>query len=216
MNYRELDRDVAGCAASHQALLTSLDSLTDAEARAASNLAGWTVGHVLTHLARNADSHLRMLQGAERGEVLTQYVDGAQGRNVDIEAGAGRSARQLVADARTTIYNLEGVWANTTDQGWNGRGLALVGEIPMHDLVFRRWRETEIHRADLGLGYTFSDWPSDYVRLDLLRMTAQWASRKPMGLTALPASALAVSPHERLAWLWGRLDIAGLQPAGVS
>ena len=86
----------------------------------------------------------------------------------------------------------------------------------MFDLVFRRWRETEIHHADLGLGYEFSDWPADFVRIDLARMSAQWASRKPMGLTDLPAAALALAPPDRLAWLWGRLDIDGLAPAGMS
>jgi maleylpyruvate isomerase len=157
-----------------------------------------------------------MLQGAERGEVMTQYANGVQSRNDDIEAGARRSADELVSDVRATIYGLEATWANTTAQGWQGRGISLMGEVPMTDLVFRRWRETEIHRADLGLGYTSADWPTEFVRLDLVRMTAQWASRKPMGLTTLPAAALALPPAQRLAWLWGRIEVAGLQPAGVS
>lgn len=216
MNSRELDRDVAGCAASHQSLLSSLDVLTDEEARRASNLPSWTVGHVLTHIARNAQSHVRMLQGAGRGEVLTQYVHGMTSRNADIETGAGRCAQELVADVRATIYQLEGTWASTTEKGWQGRGLSLMGEVPMQDLVFRRWRETEIHRADLGLGYTYTDWPSEFVRFDLNRMTTQWASRKPMGLTTLPLAALALPSAQRLAWLWGRIEVAGLQPAGLT
>ncbi len=193
-----------------------LGTLTDSQALQASLLPAWSVGHVLTHLARNADSHVRMLEGAERDEVLTQYEGGAQGRNADIEAGANRSAAELVADVRTTIYRLEAVWAQTSAQGWQGRGLSLMGEVPMTDLIFRRWRETEIHRFDLGLGYTIVEWSADYVRLDLARMTAQWASRKPMGLTDLPAAALALSPHDRLGWLWGRLVVDGLAPAGIS
>ena len=213
---RDLDRDVAGCAGSHQRLLAVLDTLNDSQARQASLLPAWSVGHVLTHLARNAESHVRMLEGAARGEVLTQYAGGAESRNADIELGAGRSAAELVADVRATIYQLESVWAHTSAEGWQGRGLSLMGEVPMTDLVFRRWRETEIHRVDLGLGYTVAEWPADYVRIDLARMTAQWASRKPMGLTDLPASALALSPHDRLAWLWGRLVVDGLPAAGIS
>ena len=42
------------------------------------------------------------------------------------------------------------------------------------------------------------------VRLELAWLTMQWASRKPMGLTALPAEAMAVSPRRRVAWLLGR------------
>ena len=193
-----------------------LDTLTDPQVRQASLLPGWSVGHVLTHLARNAESHVRMLEGAARGEILTQYAGGAEGRNADIEAGADRSSTELIADVRATIYQLESVWAHTSAQGWQGRGISLMGELPMIDLVFRRWRETEIHRVDLCLGYSFAEWPAEYVRLDLPRMTAQWASRKPMGLTNLPAAALALTPNDRLAWLWGRLVVDGLQPAGIS
>ncbi len=216
MNSSDLDRDVAGCAASHQRLLSALDTLTDAEVRRPSNLPHWTVGHVLTHLARNADSHVRMLRGAEQGEALTQYPHGMASRNADIEAGATRSALELVADVRTTIYQLEATWATTSARGWQGRGLSLMGEVAMNDLVFRRWRESEIHHVDLGRTYTSADWPPEFVRLDLNRMTKQWASRKPMGLTSLPVLALALPPAQRLAWLWGRIEVEGLQPAGVS
>jgi len=215
VDLRELDRDVAGCASSHQRLLESLDALTDAQVRQPSHLPDWSVGHVLTHIARNADSHVRMLQGAERGEVARQYDDGARSRNADIEAGAGRSAHELVADVRSSIYQLEATWVTTTAQGWQGRGASLVGDVAMLDIVFRRWREVEIHRADLGLGYGIADWPAEYVRIDLTRMASQWASRKPMGLTNLPAAALALPPARRLAWLWGRLDVVGLEPAGI-
>jgi hypothetical protein len=31
----------------------------------------------------------------------------------------------------------------------------------------------------------------------------------------MPPAALAVPPHERLAWLLGRREIDGLEPAGV-
>ena len=213
---REVDRDVARCASAHQGLLASLANITEVQVRQPSNLPGWSVAHVLTHLARNADSHVRMLDGANRGEVLTQYSGGMQSRNDDIEAGIGRSADELVADVRSTIYRLEAAWASSTEVGWAGHGIALMGEVPMSDLVYRRWRETEIHRADLGLGFGINDWPSEFVRLDLGRMTAQWASRKPMGLTDLPTAALELPPAARLAWLWGRLDVPGLPAAGIS
>jgi hypothetical protein len=46
-------------------------------------------------------------------------------------------------------------------------------------------------------------------------MERQWAARRPMGLTQLPAAALATPPAHRLAWLLGRTDIVGLGPAGI-
>ena len=42
-----------------------------------------------------------------------------------------------------------------------------------------------------------------------------WSARMPMGLTELPAKALAVAPRQCLAWLAGRATIAGLDPAGI-
>ena len=38
-------------------LEVAIARLDDRDVRRASSLPGWTVGHVLTHLARNADSH---------------------------------------------------------------------------------------------------------------------------------------------------------------
>jgi len=54
---------------SHARLRATLAGLTDADARGPSLLPGWSVGHVLTHLARNADSLVRMLKAAARGDV---------------------------------------------------------------------------------------------------------------------------------------------------
>ena len=50
-------------------------------------LPDWTVGHVLTHLARNADSMDRVLEAAERGDVVERYAGGGAGRDAEIEAG---------------------------------------------------------------------------------------------------------------------------------
>jgi hypothetical protein len=72
-----------------------------------------------------------------------------------------------------------------------------------------------VHHADLGIGYSWSDWDAQYVRLELARLTMLWASRKPMGLTGLPAQALAAPPHRRVAWLLGRAEIEGLTAAGI-
>jgi hypothetical protein len=36
-----------------------------------------------------------------------------------------------------------------------------------------------------------------------------------MGLTDLPPAALALAPHDRLAWLLGRISIPGVDDAGL-
>ena len=211
----DLERDIAGALAAHRRLDADLAELTDADVRAPSLLPGWTRGHVLAHLARNADSHERMLLAAARGEVAAQYPGGRDQRAGEIEAGAGRPAAELVADVRATNAAVEAAWAAMPEDGWLGTGDTFAGPARANDLPFRRWRETTLHHADLGLTFTWVDWPADYVRLDLVRMTMQWNSRQPMGLTGLPPAALAVPPNHRLAWLMGRAEIAGLDAAGL-
>lgn len=44
----------------------------------------------MTHLARNADSFVRLLEGAARGEVAAQYPGGSAQRNGEIDAGSER------------------------------------------------------------------------------------------------------------------------------
>jgi maleylpyruvate isomerase len=156
-----------------------------------------------------------MMAAAERGEVAPMYSGGYESRSADIEAGAGRSADDLVADVRTSIYRLEQTWAGLSPTGWQGHGMMVTGEVAVVQLPWRRWREAEVHRIDLGRGYRFADLPAEYVRLELVALNAQWASRKPMGLTELPAAALALAPADRLAWLTGRAVVDGLEPAGI-
>jgi len=207
---------VRACADSHRALIADLAGLTDAEARQPSLLPDWSVGHVLTHIARNADGFVRMVEGAKRGEVVAMYEHGVEGRRADIEAGSGRSAAELVADVEAASQRLDDLFATCDATSWAGRGLTIAGNIPISELPERRRGEVEIHRVDLGLGYTFADWPADYRRAELAKRTAQWASRKPMGFTDLPPAALALPPTDRLAWLLGRLEVEGLAPSGIN
>jgi maleylpyruvate isomerase len=211
---RELDRDVSGCAAAHQALLAAADALSDDDVRRPSLLPGWSVGHVITHLARNADSFVGIIEGAARGEVVAQYPS-PEARNEAIEAGSSRSASELVDDLRRSIWRLEGAWASAPAIAWDGFGQGFAGRIATRDIPVRRWGETVVHHADLGLAYTPADWPADWMRLELRRLTMLWTSRRPMGMTDLPAGALALDDRTRLRWLLGRAEVPGLEPAGL-
>ena len=211
---RELDAVVAGCASAHQRLLATLDELDDASVAQPSLLPGWTVGHVTTHLARQADSVSRVLEAASRGEPAERYPGGRDQRTAEIEAGAARPAREQAEDVRRTIWRLESAWVSVPAEGWALTGTLMGQAESVSDLPFRRWREVEVHHADLGLAdFTWDDWSDGYVRRDLSRAEMAWAARRPMGLTALPAAALALTPPRRLAWLLGRLDVDGLEAA---
>lgn len=61
-----------------------------------------------------------------------------------------------------------------------------------------RWREIEIHRLDLDLGYRPSDWSPDFVEFHLARELPRLSERAPdISVPELPAAQL-------LAWLVGR------------
>ena len=210
---RSLQRHLAGATASHRGLDEMLSGLGDSlDPAAPSLLPEWTVGHVLTHIARNADSMVRVLDAAERGEVAERYP--GDSRNAGIEAGSGRPASAQVADVAESSQRLEAAWARQTR--WEGLSREPDGrEVTVASLVLGRWKEVEVHRADLGLGYGPEDWPGELVREDLAVMEMRWNARRPMGMTGLPDAAKRLPPHIRLAWLLGRVEIEGLDPAGV-
>jgi len=194
---------IDGVKEAHVVLLAHLaDGFDDAAARGASMLPRWSRGHVLTHLARNADSHTGMFLAAQRGEVAAQYPGGPKQREGDIDAGADRPAAELLADVARAIVELEAAWATTDDGTWqHGRGrTAAVGDVGLDELVFRRWRETEVHHNDLGIGFTWARWSPGYVAEDLRRATDAYVQRDGV----LPDAALGLMPVERLAWLLGR------------
>jgi maleylpyruvate isomerase len=212
---RRPDEWLDGARAAHESLIADLDGLDDEAARHASLLPHWTRAHVLTHLARNADSNTGIFLAARRGEIVAQYPGGAEQRSGDIEAGHGCPAVELVADLAAAIDRLEAAWDETPDEVWaSGRGGSLSGgAIPLSEWVFSRWRETEVHHADLGIGFTWMSWSPAYVREDVRRATMAYAAQQPMGQGQLPAAALALVPNERLAWLLGRHWPDGLPEA---
>ncbi len=199
MSFRP-DADIAGATAAHARLLDQLTRLTDADVGRPSLLPGWTVGHLLTHLARNADSHVRMLEGAAAGQEREQYHGGAATRNAAIEAGAARTAAELVDDVRHASDRLERLWPTLPDHAWEGHGVNTEGgRRPCALLPFHRWREVEVHQADLGLGFTWEDWSDGYVAREL-----------PHALATLPHRLADPAARRRLtAWLLDRVPSPG-------
>lgn len=208
-------RAMQGVFDAHRILVARMENLTDNEVARPSLLPNWTVGHVLTHISRNADALRGLLEAALRGEEAAMYPGGAEQRRADIEAGAHRGAVGLSLDVRSSAAALEATFELMTPAAWSGSGSAPFGPVLMDDVPMRRWRETVVHHADLGLEYSWADWPSDYVRTELRLLGILWNSRRPMGLTGLPPAALAVSDQQRAAWLLGRASIEGLEPAGL-
>jgi maleylpyruvate isomerase len=208
---KQLDACVAGCAASHQLLLETVDALSETDFHEASSLPGWSRLTVVAHLALNAASFVHLLDEASRGVVGEQYPGGMAGRDAQIADAATWTPGQTVKNLRAAIYALEGAWAGASHDAWHGTGRRASGDVvAMYELPFYRWRETVVHLTDMNVGVDHERWPALYVRLELERQKMAWAASHPMGLTQLPKAALSLSPSHRLAWLLQRVDVEGL------
>lgn len=153
--------------------LQSLEGLQSGDLRSASALPGWSRGHVVTHLARNADALTNLLHGAQTGVEIPMYPSDTA-RDADIEAGAGRGAADLREDAAASW----GRFLQAANELHSGRLSVLVRrmpgspEFPVSKVGSLRRTEVEIHHADLGVGYSAYDWPSDFT-LFLLKRRAR-------------------------------------------
>ena len=125
---------------------------------AASLCPGWSRGHVLTHVARNADALARLAQGALTGVPAPMYPGGTAGRNAEIEAGARRPLDDLVADvsasAEALAPSLGRLRSHAVSEWVEMRG---GQRIPATALPTLRLREVVYHHVDLDAGFTFDD-----------------------------------------------------------
>lgn len=177
-------------------MLDRIAGLTDAQAREASPLPGWTRGHVLAHLARNADAVGNLLRSARSGERIPMYAS-REARDAAIEAGAGRPAAELVADVRASAGALEEEAAGLPDDAWHALVSSARGEIPARVGLLMRLSEVEVHHVDLGLGYRPSDWPEEFAAPQLARVAAAWSAREdvpPCLLRPDGAGPVRISP----------------------
>lgn len=196
--------------------------LDDRQAREPSQLPGWSRGHLLTHLARNADGLRNLLTWARTGVETPQYRDAAE-REDGIAAGAGRPAAELLADLDATAAVLDAEVARMPQTAWSAEVRGIRGAAhPAWYTLWRRLSELEIHHVDLAVGYGPADWPADFA-VDCLRRAAG-AFTGPDSPAALlrcadvpletrigsavtePAVTISGPVRAMLAWLLGRGD----------
>lgn len=214
--------DLASVREATDRLLTAVASWDNAAAAEPSRLPGWTRGHVLAHVARNADALVNALQGRP------MYAD-ATTRDADIERDSGRSLDVQLADLRESADRFQAVGAEPAD--W-ARTVELRNGVTdsASRIPFRRWVEVALHHVDLGVGYELEDLPEDFVlrEIDFLaeRFTGN-ASVPPTRVLAedgtgswttgsAEGSEVTVSgpSPELLGWLAGRRDGSALKTEG--
>jgi maleylpyruvate isomerase len=201
-------------------LLRTAADLDPAAVARPSMLPGWTVGHVLTHVARNADAYTNLLTWARTGVERLPYA-GPGVREADIEAGAGRPLREQIEDIRRAHERFADAGAAMPAEAWTFH-LDFLGQ-PAAAAPWARLREVEVHHVDLGAGYTPSDW-SEAFALRLLRELVTGAGPdappmilRPYGVDHPLTVGSAANPpvvggptKSLAAWLAGRADGADL------
>ncbi|WP_159844634.1 maleylpyruvate isomerase family mycothiol-dependent enzyme [Nocardia sp. CY41] len=212
-------------------LLDTTRGLDESAVTEPSLLPGWTRGHVLAHLARNADSLVNLLLWAHTGVEIPQYAS-AFLRDADIAAGAPRPLTEQLADNEAAATRFLGLARSLTDDAWQAQVRTRQGRpIPATEVLWMRLQEVEIHHVDLAAAYTPANWPAPFVArilpqatADLARLTADTTlaftiqatdtdytatiGPSPTHTISGPASSLA-------AWLLGRspgTDLTGDLP----
>ena len=139
---------------------------------------GWTRGHILTHVARNADALVNLVTNATTGSSTPMYAS-PESRETDIEAGAGRPLDEQVVDVESSAARFASAAAGLTDEMTD---LPLVArnntKVKAGYLPFMRLREVVLHHLDLNADYGFADVDDDVV-LWLLQDTIRRLSRDP-------------------------------------
>jgi maleylpyruvate isomerase len=211
------------------ALMRTLEGLDDENAHGPTGLPGWTRGHVVTHLARNADGLVNLLTWARTGVETPMYASRAQ-RSADIEVGADRSAATLRDDVDRSHLRLMESARGLPVERWSAPIAWGREDTPGTADVVPKLRqvEVEVHHVDLDLGYTPSDWPADFVSR-MLHVTASDGPRDDGRSFVLKATdtgreytvgdggpTITGRSESLLAWLIGRSDGADLdlEPTG--
>ncbi len=217
---RSVDLTIARISEATDRLIESASALADGQLRDPSLLPGWSRGHVLTHLARNADGLSNLLIWARTGVETPQYTS-RDDRDAQIEEGSGRPAAEIVADLSRSSEAFINQARELPAEAWLAEVRGMRG--PAHPgwyTLNRRLTEVEVHHVDLAAGYAPADWPGWFVT-DMLYEVIHQLAVKPDPPSAvltdtttgrqflLPPDAIAdlaiTGPgHVLLAWLLGR------------
>ncbi len=116
---------------------------------------GWSRGHILSHIARNADALVNLVTAATTGERVPMYAS-PQSRDADIEAGAPRPLAEQLADLESSAARWSAAAATLTEEHVDTRVEARGGAMLRAGyLPFMRLREVVYHHVDLDDGFGF-------------------------------------------------------------
>jgi maleylpyruvate isomerase len=179
-------------------------------------LPNWSRGHVLSHVARNADGYRNLLTWARTGVETPAYAS-PEAREAGIQAGAIRPLDEQIADLREASGQLAKAIDDMPPDAWAYVFNATQGSAAR--VVWRRLQEVEMHHVDLGVAYTTADWSDAFTQ----RLLRGLVTNRPRASGTDPVVAIAVdggaswqlgsgspdatvsgSAHELAGWLAGR------------
>ncbi|MDQ2883134.1 MAG: maleylpyruvate isomerase family mycothiol-dependent enzyme [Actinomycetota bacterium] len=189
--------------------------------RGQSRLPGWTRGHVVTHVARNAEGLERLLTWARTG-IETPMYPSVQAREADIEAGACRAQPEQLDDLRRTGAAFAATAQELSPDQWDATVATRHGPMPAARVAWARVRELWLHLVDLDAGVEVDAIPAD-IATRLVREVAAWMHTRvtaaiqlqlpggqlitfgPENTAAEPVAGPVSGPVPQLAgWLTGR------------
>lgn len=208
--------------------VTRLDDL-----RGPSRLPGWTRGHVVTHVARNAEGLGRLLAWARTG-IETPMYPSAEARDAAIEAGAGRAKAEQLDDLHHTGAAFAASAQELSPNQWEATVATRHGPMPAARVPWARVRELWLHLVDLDAGVEIDEMPDDIASM-LVRDVAAWMHPRvpaeiqlqlpdgelvafgPEATAVRPGTGPVSGPVQQLAgWLTGRSSGSALSaPGGI-
>ncbi|MFD5816050.1 maleylpyruvate isomerase family mycothiol-dependent enzyme [Streptomyces sp. NPDC127038] len=215
-------RDLASVRDATERLLSAVAELDNAAAAEPSRLPGWSRGHVLAHLSRNADALVNVLEGRP------MYAS-ASARDADIARDAGRPLDVQLADLRKSAALFEDTGAAPAD--WS-RTVELRNGVTdsAARVPFRRWVEVDLHHVDLGIGYELEDLPEEFTAREIDFLAERFAGHQDVPATTLDAGdgrtrttgggagggpvEVRGTAADLLGWLCGRRDGTALTVRG--
>ncbi|MFF9375149.1 maleylpyruvate isomerase family mycothiol-dependent enzyme [Streptomyces griseoluteus] len=213
--------DLARVQEATERLLSAAAALDNAALSEPSRLPGWTRGHVLAHIARNADALVNVLEGRP------MYVS-AETRDADIERDAPRPLETHLTDVRDSAARFDA--AGSAPGDWNRVVELRNGITDVADrLPFRRWAEIELHHVDLGAGYELEDLPAEFTERETEFLAQRFLGHPDVPPTLLsdgtrtwttgqeapePEVTVNGTPADLLGWLAGRRGETALEVKG--
>lgn len=158
-----------------------LHTLSDEELRGPSLLPGWTRGHLVGHVAANAQGMSRLVNWGCTGVEQPMFAS-RDARNQEIEDLSRLNIEELIKLHQQGVHALNQAWDEAEaigDQAWDYRVKNAHGvEMPMRRTLWMRSREVWVHTTDINNGAHFEQIPDIMLRGIMAEILKDWRAHE--------------------------------------